>query len=144
MTDEKEKIKELISNNRLEDALKETLPLLESTSAKNTLALLSARYTELSQKIDRGIIDPNEADRKKNRISLGLLNLLEGKVEQSPELGATPFLNPSNQVDYIKKYGWILAILVAILMVLFLFKKQTSIIGIQGNDNDHNEVLIQQ
>jgi Effector-associated domain 11 len=74
-------IKGLIANERLSDAFRELLTLIEGKPQHerfaNELIILYSRYKKLTKEIRVGILSPSEENVIRNQITFALLNLLD-------------------------------------------------------------------
>ena len=81
-------LQELIARNKIQQAIHSLLESFQKCESKNPAAksetrdlrnqvvLLSARYTETTEKINKGIISPIHADTSKNQLLSAFLNVI--------------------------------------------------------------------
>ncbi len=81
------KLKELVSNNNIEDALLKLQNIFSLTDSElvNDVVLLSARRKKLNSDIRKGVISYNEQNLERNQITNGILSLID-EVSNNPEL----------------------------------------------------------
>ena len=70
-------LRRLIAKDQIRNVIDQLEQLLANSPDLKKVLLQSARHTEITRKIDLGVISDEQADLKKNQIRLSLLNLIE-------------------------------------------------------------------
>ena len=128
-------IRGLISRDDLPQAISLTKALLEKTTYCNEAILHSARYSEITKQIRLGVIDTSTASITKSQIRNSILELLS-------EIENYEIKNSTIKSQIKNKYWVYLGIAILIFVILLLFRNNTNITGIDGNNNDNNSIKI--
>ena len=80
-----ERIGNLIGKDELDVAIQELHQLLKNSPRLDEAILQSARYNDVLQQIRQGTITSEEANTTKNKIRLGILNLLSEITTQAEQ-----------------------------------------------------------
>lgn len=138
-----EEIKEFISNDNLEEALMGLKLLVQNKKEANELTQHMARLYNLNTQLRKGIISNVQADLSKNQIRSSIIEFLSQVEKYDNE--NTP-LSIKHQAKYgLKKYTkYVIAVILFIILLLaIIFSNQEDTIGIKGDGNKDNEVIIQ-
>jgi hypothetical protein len=82
----KAQLRQLIADNRLEEAIRELLTLTQGTHLYQPVVLLSGRFQEYKSQEAKGLLSSDDLERRRIQIAYALLAL----VEQLPEDTALP------------------------------------------------------
>lgn len=127
----KNKVVGLIQKNKIIEAI-ELLQSQADPLYDNELTLLKARYNQNLENERKGILSSSDINLHQNQIRSDLLNLLNSKKIKIDNL---------NPLIILKKF-W-LVILIILGIILFNIFSQKKVIGIQGDNNDNNEIHIE-
>ena len=84
-----EKIFDLISKDKLKEAIKDLRELLKNHPALDHVIVESARYTDLTRQIRLGTLDFEEASKNKSKIRYALIDIIreiEEELDNNPSL----------------------------------------------------------
>jgi hypothetical protein len=80
-----QKLKNLIKENKLEEALLNASDFLKNSSKSKELTLISARFSSLKSQFRSGTIEHSQANLTKNQITSSLLDIID-EVELNPKI----------------------------------------------------------
>lgn len=81
----KAQLRQLIAENRLDEAIREMLAIARNTRFEQDVVLMSSQYSDYKSQQIKNIESPAELDRRRNQITYALLAL----VEQLPDSAST-------------------------------------------------------
>lgn len=80
-------IRKLIANDNLPEAIRQLNALFKNSAKLNEAILQSARFEDISRQIRIGVVTAEEANLEKNKIRMGILDLLNTlEVSDDPGL----------------------------------------------------------
>jgi len=136
---QKKVVESLVEKNDLVKALKVMEGSALSQRAGREIKLLQSRLDDLRSKERKGLMSYGELDLQKNKVRSAILDILENDFSSSEAL-----TKPSSGSFGDKKILWIGIIVIIIFLLGLVFFKGSQTIGIQGDNNDNNEVIIDQ
>lgn len=127
------KIEALISKNKFD----QVFALLKSTSLeredRREFIILSSRFEQLQQELRKGLIGYEASNIEKNRIGNSILSLI--KLEEKTDNLSNIKLLPNRRI-------FVILLLVIFFIVFLAYFNNTKTVGIQGDNNDNNEIII--
>lgn len=127
------KIEALISKNKFD----QVFALLKSTSLeredRRAFIILSSRFEQLQQEFRKGLIGYEASNIEKNRIGNSILSLI--KLEEKTDNLSNIKLLPNRRI-------FVILLLVIFFIVFLAYFNNTKTVGIQGDNNDNNEIII--
>lgn len=129
-----ENIKKLISKDKLIQAAEALRKNALSKEVEKEASGLLGRLQSLKNQKIQGIISFDEENRERNQIRLALLSIANGERNSYP----TNRQNISLRIPIT-----IIIVIAGLILIAFLFFYNSSqTIGINGNDNSNNEIII--
>ena len=116
------------------------LNFLTNGVTKSEVLNYQARLNSIEKNIRAGIIDFEKGNIEINKIRSSIIELINDlEEERNPEIAVK---TKNQNIPLIQKKKIILIILIFITFILLILLNQQETIGINGNNNDNNEIQI--
>jgi hypothetical protein len=139
MEEDIKKIKELVGNDKIEEAIANLKLLFQGDYRLDEILLQSAKYEEIKTSYRSGIINFETANISMSQVRKAILDSLN-TIEKNSQVKSSPKLRKIESPRIYLIIGILIMIFVSIGIIFN--NKQGRTVGIDGNNNDNNKVII--